>query len=105
METKMLVVRSNDRRVATSLGKLATNSFGYAFCYTVANGATIRIGRTEVELPDDDICLYDTMIGQFRPVTEWESNYIEFRELSHDEKVIRLVENPELGKFLVGYHR
>lgn len=99
----MLVIKSNEKSVATSRGKLPVNSFGYAFCYDLPEpGEWFKIGRETLTLPYSDPCLYDIGTGGFRQLTKWEQGYIEFRELTHEQKLTKLEHDPTLARYLIG---
>ena len=99
----MLVIKSTERSVATSRGKLPVNSFGYAFCYDLPEpGEWFKIGRDTITLPYSRPCLYDCGTDGFRDFTDWEKGYVEFRELTHEQKLAKLDDDPSMARFLIG---
>lgn len=99
-----LVIRSIDRHVDTSRGRLRVNSFGYAFAYGVAAGEPVRIGHSSETIPTGDVVLYDMAVSAWRELTDWEQSYVEFRELSHEDKISRIADDPVHAQYVVGMH-
>lgn len=97
---RVALIASDKSEVRTSVGDLPTNAFGFAFLYNPPETAMMVEGRL-VECPKAGHFHLDASTGKTSRLTAIQRQYVEFRELSHEEKVRALDENPRLARFVV----